>query len=156
MSASFLETELQILYFAYGSNLDKTQMGRRCPQAIRRSKAMLPGYRFIINCRGVASIVADDQSKVEGLLWVLTENDEKALDHCEGVSSGYYEKRWLDVIMPDSSEIKALVYIATTNVIGTPRHGYLEKIVTAAECLEFSSSYVEHLKSWQEHARPKG
>jgi cation transport regulator ChaC len=152
MNSSPLETMQQTLYFAYGSNLDRTQMTERCPSATEKSKAVIPGYRFIINSRGVASVVVDESALAEGLLWNLTKNDEERLDRYEGVSNGHYEKHWLDVILPNEVQTKALVYIATISDIGKPRPGYLEKIIDAAKCLEMSSSYIEHLQRWHRDA----
>ena len=43
-------------YFAYGSNMDADQMGRRCSAAAIIGTASLEGYRFIINSRGVATV----------------------------------------------------------------------------------------------------
>lgn len=45
-------------YFAYGSNMDRQQMRGRCPGAVLLGTARLPGYRFIINRAGVASVVS--------------------------------------------------------------------------------------------------
>lgn len=42
------------LYFAYGSNMDESQMAHRCPTAKPAGKARLDVYRFIINDRGMA------------------------------------------------------------------------------------------------------
>jgi hypothetical protein len=119
------------LYFAYGSNLSPEQMARRCPDSIFLGKATLRGYRWQINERGVANIVAapapalkkggtkerssrrssdsaargrsrdhhaDDEGNidssvvVEGLLYALSDADERRLDEYEGVEKGRYEK----------------------------------------------------------------
>ena len=40
------------LYYAYGSNMDMTQMETRCPDAEFIGLATLPQYRFLINERG--------------------------------------------------------------------------------------------------------
>ena len=42
------------LYFAYGSNLNLTQMANRCPQAKQLGSAYLPNWRLVF--RGVADI----------------------------------------------------------------------------------------------------
>lgn len=50
------------LYFAYGSNMDEAaQMAERCPGAEVIGLATLPGYRFVINQRGVATLPAGEQ-----------------------------------------------------------------------------------------------
>ena len=50
------------LYFAYGSNMWQAQMRTRCPQSLLLGPATLHGYRWIINTRGYANIVADAQA----------------------------------------------------------------------------------------------
>ena len=139
---------MKLKYFAYGSNMDQVQMASRCPKATLRSTAILPNYKFIINSRGVASVVPKTGRKVYGLLWELKEEDERALDKCEGVKFGTYAKEWLDVKISESESITALVYVASNNELGPPRKGYLEKIIVAAQLCNFPRDYIEELQSW--------
>ncbi|MFZ5626799.1 MAG: gamma-glutamylcyclotransferase family protein [Bacillota bacterium] len=135
------------LYFAYGSNMDETQMAERCKGAILIGKARLDKYRFIINSRGVASIIPDENSFVEGVVWSLTEQDEKELDRFEGVRYNYYDKQEITVKI-EEIEAQALVYIAADQTPGQPRPGYLKKILTAAEKFQFCSEYRKELAGW--------
>lgn len=137
------------LYFAYGSNMDEEQMAKRCPDAKLIKKARLDGYKFIINSRGVASIIKQSGSYVEGLLWEISFNDEASLDRYEGADSGIYSKDEA-VVNGDESEgkNKVLVYIAADDSHGYPRPGYLEKIIKAAEKFKFDSDYLIELKRW--------
>ncbi|KAI8626749.1 hypothetical protein F5Y19DRAFT_478235 [Xylariaceae sp. FL1651] len=80
-------------YFAYGSNLHLAQMANRCPASVFKGKAILSGYRWQINQRGVANVVASPDDSVEGLIYLVTPKDERALDRSEGVSKGFYQKR---------------------------------------------------------------
>lgn len=137
------------LYFAYGSNMDEEQMTKRCPEAELIGKGRLYEYHFIINSRGVASIVNKRGSFIEGLLWRITSGDEKALDYYEGVSSNFYVKKEITVDSHQNDETySALTYIASESSIGQPRSGYLERIITAAEKHEFDSKYLVELKKW--------
>lgn len=43
-------------YFAYGSNLNVTQMARRCPDATDPRPATLADHDWLINERGVATV----------------------------------------------------------------------------------------------------
>ena len=54
-------------YFAYGSNMMREQMFCRCPGVTPGKITALYGYRFIINARGYASIVRDDDSRCPAL-----------------------------------------------------------------------------------------
>ncbi|CAG8982508.1 hypothetical protein HYALB_00002288 [Hymenoscyphus albidus] len=86
----------QTLYFAYGSNLHLTQMSHRCPQSRYLGTGTLPNYKWQINIRGYANIVPSPGDYVKGLCYLLSENDEAALDVNEGVPWAY-EKVWMGV-----------------------------------------------------------
>jgi len=143
------------LYFAYGSNMDAAQMACRCPEAVFLSTARLPRYRFLINARGVATIVRDPKSDVYGVIWSITPDDERNLDRCEGVAKGLYCKHEIEV---ESTEgyCSALTYIATNNDPGRPREGYLEKVVAAAIKNRLPNKYIEYLRSQHSPSDPGG
>ncbi len=70
-------------------------MKERCPDATLVGKAELPGYRlgFTIyspkrKC-GCADVLKDPSQSVWGLLYLLTPEDLKALDICEGTPIHY-------------------------------------------------------------------
>lgn len=138
------------LYFAYGSNLDENQMEQRCPTAILHGLARVNGYKFIINGRGVASLVESPEDIVEGVLWWIFPYDERALDWYEGVESGHYSGTTVQVEdLPSGETVEALVYVATDVDYGTPRLGYLEIIIRAAERHGLGADYLEELEGWQ-------
>jgi cation transport regulator ChaC len=141
-------TVLTVLYFAYGSNMDLVQMSGRCERAATVSTAELPFHRFIINSRGVATVVPDPASTVRGLLWRITEEDERSLDQHEGVAEGTYKKAFVEVSVPSGRKTRALVYVATDSTPGEARPGYMEKIVSAAEACGLPKTYVDQLKPW--------
>ena len=76
------------LYFAYGSNMNLNQMAFRCPDAEVVDTVRLEGYRlaFCMNGggNGVATVVPEQGSYVDGILWQISERDEQHLDHYEG------------------------------------------------------------------------
>ncbi len=45
------------VYFAYGDNLHISQLAERCPSSIFIGKAVLDGFKWHINERGVANVV---------------------------------------------------------------------------------------------------
>lgn len=134
-------------YFAYGSNIDCQQMATRCPSSKLVAKATLNAYCFIINEQGVASIIDKEGSKVEGLLWDLSPSDVDRLDRHEGLQAELYQKRWVQVSLENGKEVSAFVYVATNSNRGTPRPGYLERIVRCAERHSFPSAYLSYLRS---------
>ncbi len=89
--------EVNKYYFAYGSNIHLSQMARRCPSSTFIGKAILPGFRWQINTRGVANVVESSDHVVEGLLYDVSCQDERVLDRSEGVSKGFYQKQFLSV-----------------------------------------------------------
>ncbi|MCM8748505.1 gamma-glutamylcyclotransferase [Thermomicrobiaceae bacterium CFH 74404] len=135
-------------YFAYGSNMDEKQMDFRCPNAELVGRARLPGWKFRINTRGVATVVPDEESTVHGVLWIIGESDEETLDYYEGVSSGFYVKRTETVYREDGDAVEALLYVASDDGPGSPRPGYLERIVAAARRHGLPRHYIEELQGW--------
>lgn len=136
-------------YFAYGSNMSLKQMKHRCQTAELMGKAVLKNYQFIINQRGVASVIPKKNSIVYGLVFKLQKEDEDSLDLYEGVKNGFYYKKYLDIVAPDKNGVKidALVYIAENNKFGKPRPNYLENIIEVSKKL-FPKEYIEELESW--------
>lgn len=137
------------LYFAYGSNMDKSQMAHRCPTAKLVGQARLNSYRFIINDRGVATIIRNDDSFVDGILWSVFPVDEEALDHYEGISSNFYYKTVITAEnLQTGEQCSAMVYIASDDSLGQPYPGYLERIIKAADRFKFYSNYRMELIGW--------
>ncbi len=135
------------LYFAYGSNMSEAQMVLRCPDSSAVGIARLSDYRFLINERGVASIAECDGRVVCGLVWEISESDERNLDHYEGVAKGLYCKSVVSVAVQEGHTVDVLVYVATSSKEGKPRTGYMEKIIRAAAGLGFPSQNLEELNS---------
>ncbi|MDO9177183.1 MAG: gamma-glutamylcyclotransferase family protein [Agitococcus sp.] len=86
-------------YFAYGANIDIDKMFDRCPHAKFIEVGEIKGYRFIINTRGVASIVPDSTSSVSGIIWTITDEDEAFLDHFEEVKGEWYRPFHLKILI---------------------------------------------------------
>lgn len=102
------------LYFAYGMNTNKEEMAYRCPTAVALGKTVLPGYRF--EFKSFATIVPDADSRVEGVLWTITDTDEAALDILEGYPE-FYDKRHVTVR-------QGIDYIAMTYIMGPREKGH--------------------------------
>jgi hypothetical protein len=69
-------------YAAYGSNLWRDQMLRRCPDAEVAGAAMLPGWRLVL--RRFALIERHPHAACPVGLWRVTQADLEALDRYEG------------------------------------------------------------------------
>ena len=143
------------LYFAYGSNMDRDQMYKRCPDSELVGAAKLEGWRFLINTVGVATVVPREDGVVHGLLWRISASDEKTLDGYEGVEHGMYRKEELDVEVTGGSTEKALIYISSDTEPGVPRPGYIERIISAAQEHGLPDKYQTELRSWRLNPSPR-
>jgi len=103
------------LYFAYGMNTNREEMAYRCPGARAIGKAILPGYR--LEFKSFATIVPNPGESVEGVLWIITDSDESALDMLEGYPE-FYDKKTVSV------EHDNQLYIAMTYIMGPREQGY--------------------------------
>lgn len=126
------------LYFAYGSNLLKSQMAKRCPGSAPVARAFLPGWRWTIGARGYATIAPAPHEVTHGAIYRITESDETRLDRAEGVAIGCYDKFWLDVF-PDRRDggelapVRALVYVDPRTTPAEPPKEYLGRCIAGAK-----------------------
>jgi hypothetical protein len=132
-------------YIAYGSNMCRAQMAQRCPAATLLGVAALPGRRFVINHEGFATLVPAHTTQAYGLVWTLTEADERSLDIYEGVAENAYRKE--SVILAAHGE--ALIYIAADATPGKPRAAYLDIILAAALAASLPLAYQAELADWR-------
>jgi gamma-glutamylcyclotransferase len=137
-----------ILYFAYGSNMDPEQMASRCHGAPAIGIGTLKNYRFIIDLKGVASILPDPTGTVYGVVWSITVAHKQILDGFEGVEDKIYYEKIIQVTLDTPELIDSLVYIATETLPGLPRDGYLEKILRGANHFSLPPLYIEELSKW--------
>jgi len=135
-------------YFAYGSNMDDTQMARRCPGARLVGPASLPDHRFFITDNGWASVRPDNSRAVWGLLWQLSPRDEEALDLWEDVENGLYTKELRRIIPRKGEPCEALVYVERSAAKGTPATWYMERILASAARHRLPEDYQLALKEW--------
>ena len=108
---------------------------------------MLSGYRFIINRRGVATVVAQPDGLVRGVCWAISATELEGLDRKEGVKAGTYVRVQLTVEC-DSGPAVAWVYMASDSSVGTPRIGYLERVLAGAKEHDLPECYRDELTSW--------
>jgi len=120
----------EMLYIAYGSNLNLSQMKYRCPTAKVIGASEIKDYELVF--RGarygaVATIEPCEGSKVPILLWSICPGDEKALDRYEGYPN-FYGKEKMDIVLNDRT-IAAMVYVMAPNhEFGIPSKGYKKSI----------------------------
>jgi gamma-glutamylcyclotransferase (GGCT)/AIG2-like uncharacterized protein YtfP len=96
----------------------------------------------------VASVKPDLGSQVYGVLARLTENDEKLLDTHEGIHLGLYRREFVTVDVENGGQVTALIYISSDTGVGTPRFGYLERILSGALHHSLPEKVIAELASW--------
>ena len=140
-------------YFAYGSNMSRTQMGDRCPGHGRGLAARLPGYRLAFDRystrRGgghVADILeAPISSNVWGIVWSVEARHLEALDGFEGVARGVYRRIDVRVETADGG-LDAVAYrICAPGEEGLPSRAYLDLLLEGAVEFAFPSDYLSFL-----------
>ena len=94
-------------YFAYGMNTNIGEMSSRCPKAINLGRCTLKGFELKFRLHADIDEVAG--SEMEGVLWDITEDCERALDRLEGYPY-YYNK--VDVIVIPANPINGNRYIS--------------------------------------------
>lgn len=142
--------QLNVAYFAYGSNMDPEQMAERCPGSVPVGACTLKGFKFLINSNGVATIVQNEVKTVIGVLWRISGEHKKTLDYYEGVADNKYFEDTVSIEKINGEITDALVYIANESNPGPPREGYLEKILRGAQYFKLPENYIAELSSWSD------
>jgi gamma-glutamylcyclotransferase (GGCT)/AIG2-like uncharacterized protein YtfP len=134
-------------YFAYGSNLDLSQMEKRCPTSELISKGLLSDYRLTFNTYstgwggGVADVIQDKGSNVWGLVFKLSDADLERLDRYEGYHKDRTSlyKRWKTMINTPKGHISDVwVYtVVEKQKFVQPTLEYLQIIKDAAARWDF-------------------
>ena len=142
-------------YFAYGSNMDEEQMARRCPGAIKVCPGILIAHRFAIDQAGVATVIKDPGSFVQGILWSVTQKDIINLDLYEGVPQKCYRKDYHAVLKLNkrSTIIDALVYASCRPEWDKPSGTgsiYMRNILKSAFQNQFMEDYLQVLMKYDE------
>ena len=114
--------------------MNLNQMAFRCPDAQVVDTVRLEGYRVVDTVRlegyrlafrmnggghGVATILPEAGSFVDGVLWRISEQDEQSLDHYEGFPR-LYGKEPVTVVDPDGLKREVMAYTMNSPYKDTP------------------------------------
>lgn len=136
------------LYFAFGSNMHRGQMAKRCPGAQAMGQAVLADWRFLITRDGYASIEPEAGARVHGVLWRCAPKDILTLDRYEGVPGGWYRQVRVPVNCGGRS-LNALAYRCRVRLPGRPARGYHDRVVIpAARDWGLPEDYLCELEGW--------
>ena len=136
------------LYFAYGSNLNRGQMERRCPRSKVYCKGVLEEYTLIFRRGatdvrpGVADVVPCVGGKVFGGLYTLTPQDIDSLDCREGVTH-VYQRGPCEVKVREEIVPAFFYYMNPEFLVKKPCRSYYEKIVDGYEKWGIELRYLE-------------
>lgn len=113
-------------YLAYGSNLNKRHMARRCPDAVPVGTVTISNYELVF--RGVATIEPKTGASVQCAIWKISAEDERSLDRYEGYPRLYGK---LDFWVRDNNgPVQAMAYVMVDNrPKSPPPTEYLRTIV---------------------------
>lgn len=130
------------LYIAYGSNLHRPQMARRCPEATVIGVSRIPNYTIRFRGSGVATIEPRKGSNVPVVVWEISRNDEQNLDYYEGFPFLYTKQDFK--IELNEETVTAMAYVMTPGrKLARPPVAYFNTILYGYEDFGFE---VEILK----------
>ena len=133
------------LYFAYGANMEREAMEKRCPGATALGVALLRGHRYLI-ARGYGAFARAPGRCVYGVLWRLTPRDLAALNLFENLDSGLY-RRAMFTVEAGTRRARAMIYVGR-GVGGKPRPmpGYQERVIASAADWQMPARYLAELR----------
>ncbi len=142
----------ELLYFAYGSNLLWSQMQARCPGARLHSVVRLEGYElcfpmisFTRSGMGVASIRPNEEAFVEGVIYAVTPEDLRRLDHYESEGTKY---RRDEITIPKFGEVWTYLSRLDAGHHYPPSEEYLNAVIRGAIKHGLSAEYIDILQAF--------
>ena len=142
-----------MLYFAYGSNMNLSQMKDRCPYAIFLKRGFIKEYKFVYDgssTRGgaVGNIIPSENSRVWGATFEITKECLLRLDDCEGYPKAY-DRQEIEVWDDIGERCKAIAYLRDGRTIAKPSKEYEGVILQGAKDCDLPEDYVkEFLKAY--------
>jgi len=147
------------LYFAYGSNVDKERIRKRCRSARIIAVGKLKNHEIIFNMignksegkgGGIANIRRANGSHVYGVLYRIDAGELDKLNTLE--ISMNYEIEKLDISVSELVSATAIVYICKekSEDIYVPTRSYKEFILNGMKERKFPEDYRESVKSKME------
>ena len=127
-----------MLYFAYGSNLHRKQMKRRCKNSRFISCHILKNYQLVFRSKyGAADIQRKKGSSVLGAIYDINKADEKKLDVYEEFPKVYI-KKYFKILGK-----KVMFYYMPSKTKQTePSRKYLNLIIQGYEDCGYQDSHV--------------
>ncbi len=127
-----------MLYFAFGSNLNRKQIKRRCKNSRFISCHILKNYQLVFRSKyGAADIQRKKGSSVLGAIYDINKADEKKLDAYEEFPK-VYVKKYFKILGK-----KVMFYYMSSKTKQTePPRRYLNLIIQGYEDCGYQDSHV--------------
>ncbi|MCY4598690.1 MAG: gamma-glutamylcyclotransferase [Acidobacteria bacterium] len=146
-----------MLYFAYGSNMltRRIRDPSRAPSAISRGVARAPGFDVRFHKIGqdgsgkCTLVETGADTAAYGVLYEVAEADVERLDRVEGVHTGGYRQRYIEVHPTAGGTTGAITYVAGEGQVDAARlpfDWYRDLCVTGAVEHGLPAHYVEELE----------
>lgn len=148
-----------MIYFAYGSNMNPSQMAQRCPEYRTIGVARLVDFRLCFprfsrarNCAS-AGIEPAPGSAVWGVLYDVSEADLPVLNYHEGynpqgqaAANRHILRKVTALRLGGSQPVQAMTYFAVPDgTAGRPSAAYMQIILDGAEYHGLPKAYVAAL-----------
>lgn len=139
------------LYAAYGTNLDPTRMGDRCPHSPLQTTGWLEGWRLTFGGEehgwdgALTTIVQDPFEQVFVAVYDITREDENALDSWEQADLGLYRKTRVRVSTLTGEQV-VWTYVLDAYEGGLPSAIHLGLLADAAEAAGAPDDYVAAIR----------
>lgn len=101
--------EGKIMYIAYGSNMDRSQMIYRCPNAICVGTTYIEDWKLTMPF--YANIEPQNGARTPALIWQITESDLNLLDGYEGYPNRY-DRTDINISI-NGNIVSAIAYVMT-------------------------------------------
>jgi gamma-glutamylcyclotransferase (GGCT)/AIG2-like uncharacterized protein YtfP len=137
-----------MLYFAYASNMNHTQMKERCPGGRFLKPVILEGHRFVYDGYSetrqgaTANFVSSGTEVVRGALFEITEKDKLAMDSFEGYPQDY-ERKVVEVKDEEGKAYAAMAYFRPPRALGKPHPDYEKVILDGAKDCKLTEKYID-------------
>ena len=141
-----------MLYFAYGSNMERAQMKHLCKGSRFVSAARLMDHQLVFPRRsdawggGVAGLKPAAGKRVEGVLYEISEVDQKILDQAEDYPRSSIRKL-VTVENFSGEKVKAFTFFVFGAGDYPPSRRYMEQLISGAEEHNLSDSYITQLEA---------
>ncbi len=138
-----------MLYFAFGSNLNRKQIKRRCKNSQFISRHILKNYQLVFRSKyGAADIQRKKGSSVLGAIYDINKADEKKLDVYEEFPK-VYVKKYFKILGK-----KVMFYYMSNKTKQTePSRRYLGSIIQGYKDCGYKDSHILVLRARRIKAR---